>query len=302
MEDQRDPLLIPDLPPRRPGTPAARELQALRSMIAAALDPSPSGAAEDELTLGQVPCVICEVADPQATLLWFHGGGFRLGSARQSKAFGERLARATAARVVLVDYALAPERPFPAALHDAFAAFKGARARWPGAFILGGDSAGGGLATALTVAMEGAGSESSGGVVLLSPWCDLTVSAPSYTVNASTDPLFSAASATEAAALYLQGWDAHDPLVSPVLARITRFPSTLIFASTDEVLLDDSRRLTDVLVRASTDVTAHYVPGVQHVWPTLQQDHPASFTALSEISQFVTRCSRAVQPEQNRTV
>ena len=97
MEDQRDPLLIPDLPPRRPGTPAARELQALRSMIAAALDPSPSGAAEDELTLGQVPCVICEVADPQATLLWFHGGGFRLGSARQSKAFGERLARATAA-------------------------------------------------------------------------------------------------------------------------------------------------------------------------------------------------------------
>ena len=150
--------------------------------------------------------------------------------------------------------------------------------------------------------MEGAGSESSGGVVLLSPWCDLTVSAPSYTVNASTDPLFSAASATEAAALYLQGWDAHDPLVSPVLARITRFPSTLIFASTDEVLLDDSRRLTDVLVRASTDVTAHYVPGVQHVWPTLQQDHPASFTALSEISQFVTRCSRAVQPEQNRTV
>jgi monoterpene epsilon-lactone hydrolase len=134
--------------------------------------------------------------------------------------------------------------------------------------------------------------------VLLSPWCDLTVSGSSYEANATTDPLFSAASATEASALYLQGWDAHDPLASPLLARITGFPSTLIFASTDEVLLDDALRLTDVLAGAGTEVAAHYVPGVRHVWPTLEPDHPASLAALQEIGRFVTRCSGGILPDQ----
>ena len=87
-----------------------------------------------------------------------------------------------------------------------------------------------------------------------------------------------------------------DPLASPLLARITRFPSTLILASTDEVLLDDSRRLTDVLAAAKTDVAAHYVPGVRHVWPTLEPDHPASLAALQEIGHFVTRCAGSISP------
>jgi epsilon-lactone hydrolase len=288
-----------NLPPLRTGTPASGDLEALRSTMSDALDPLPTGTVQDELTLGEVPCVVCEVENPQATLLWFHGGGFRLGSARRSKTFGERLATATAARVVLVDYALAPEHPFPAALHDAVEAFEEAGARWPGALVVGGDSAGGGLATALTVAAERAGAASPAGLVLLSPWCDLTVSAPSYEANATTDPLFSAASATEASALYLQGWDAHDPLASPLLAKITGFPSTLIFVSTDEVLLDDTRRLTDVLANAGTEVAAHYVPGVRHVWPTLELDHPASLATLQEIGRFVTHCSGALLPGQS---
>ncbi len=299
MGDQRRSLFIWHLPPRRPGTQAPSDLRALRSMISDALGPSPTGTVQDELTLGDVPCVVCGVENPQATLLWFHGGGFRLGSAHQSAAFGERLAAATAARVVLVDYALAPEHPFPAALHDAVEVFEEARARWPGALVVGGDSAGGGLATALTVAAERAGAASPAGLVLLSPWCDLTVSAPSYEANATTDPLFSAASATDASALYLQGWDAHDPLASPLFARISGFPPTLIFASTDEVLLDDARRLTYVLAGAGTEVAADYVPGVRHVWPTLQPDHPASLAALHEIGRFVTHRSGAVLPGQS---
>jgi epsilon-lactone hydrolase len=296
--DQRRSLVAKQLPPRRQGTPASRDLLALRSMISDALGPSPAGIVEDELTLGTVPCAVCEVENPRATFLWFHGGGFRLGSARQSTAFGERLATTTSARVVLVDYALAPEHPFPAALHDAVEAFEDARARWPGALVVGGDSAGGGLATALTAAVGRTGSASPDGLVLLSPWCDLTVSAPSYEANAMTDPLFSAASATEAAALYLQGWDARDPLASPLFARASGFPSTLIFASTEEVLLDDARRLTDLLAGAGTEVAAHYVPGVRHVWPTLEPDHPASLAALQEIERFVGHCGRAVLPDE----
>jgi monoterpene epsilon-lactone hydrolase len=292
MENQSRLQFKWDLPSRRTGTPAPKDLQALRAMISNSLEDSSATTVQDGLPLGTVPCVVCEVESPQATFLWFHGGGFRLGSARQSTAFGERLAATTSARVVLVDYELAPEHPFPAALYDAVEAFEEARIRWPGTLVVGGDSAGGGLAMALTVAMERAGSASPDGLVLLSPWCDLTASAPSYDANAMTDPLFSAASATEAAALYLQGWDARDPLASPLFARVSGFPSTLIFASTDEVLLDDARRLTDLLAGAGIEISAHFVPGVRHVWPTLEPDHPASVAALQEIDRFVAHCSR----------
>jgi epsilon-lactone hydrolase len=285
-----------DLPPRRPGSSSSHDLQALRSIISDSLDPSPAGVEEDELTLGDVPCVVCGAEGSKATLLWFHGGGFRLGSSHHSAAFGRRLAAATSARVVLVDYALAPEHPFPAALYDAVEAFEEAQSRWPGALLLGGDSAGGGLAAALTVAVERTGATSPDGLILLSPWCDLTVSAPSYEANATTDSLFSASSATEAASLYLQGWDAADPLASPLHARLVGFPPTLILASTDEVLLDDAWRLSDALAGLGAEVTAHFVPGVPHVWPTLQHDHPASLAALEEIARFVTHWSDGAPP------
>jgi len=257
------------------------------------LDLSLVGNKADALTLGDVPCVRCTGKNPGVTLLWFHGGGFRLGSAVQSAPFGVRLAAASAARVILVDYALAPEHPFPAALYDAVEAFEETRTRWPGALFVGGDSAGGGVAAALAVAAGRAGVRAPTGVILLSPWCDLTVSAASYKANASTDLLFSASAAAEAADLYLQDWDATDPLASPLHAQLDGFPPTLTFASTDEVLLDDARRLTESLADTGAEVTAHFVPGVQHVWPTLQPDDPTSVAALVEIGRFVTYWSGA---------
>lgn len=235
----------------------------------------------------------CEPEHAVATVLWFHGGGYRLGSARNSTPFGVRLSVATGARVVLVDYALAPEHPFPAAVHDAAGAYEGARATWGEPLLVGGDSAGGGLALAVGAGASRAGVPPPTGTVVLSPWCDLTVTAASYASRAASDPLFSAAAARQAADLYLQGWPTEDPLASPLFAEDGALGPTMVLASTDEVLLDDARGLVDRLAGAGAEVWAHFAQGVPHVWPTLYPDLPASQAALEGIATFVRAAIRA---------
>jgi epsilon-lactone hydrolase len=239
------------------------------------------------MALAGVPCVVCEPARPIATLVYFHGGGYRLGSAQWSAGFGSTLARVADTRVVLVDYGLAPENPFPAALHDAAAALDESRSRWPDPIAVGGDSAGGGLATALVVAALQGGVAMPAGLVLLSPWLDLTVSAASYESRSTSDLLFSRAQAAEAAQLYLQGWDSRDPLVSPVFAEVEGFPPVVLFASTGEVLLDDSIMLIDHLARSAGPVQANFVADVPHAWPAVTPALPAAAAALQSIATFV---------------
>jgi len=238
-------------------------------------------------TLAGVVCAICQPKDPIATLVYFHGGGYRLGSAEGSAGFGSQIARTAKVRVVVADYALAPECPFPAALHDATAVLDESRSRWPEPVALGGDSAGGGLATALVVAALRAGIAVPTGLVLISPWLDLTVSASSFESRSSTDLLFSRSQAVEAAQLYLQGWDTRDPLVSPLFATTEGFPPVLLFASTHEVLLDDSVSLVASLARSATPVTAHFVAEMQHVWPTISPQLPQSVAVLQAIAAFL---------------
>jgi monoterpene epsilon-lactone hydrolase len=249
--------------------------------------PSGPGIEVVAMTLGGVSCVVCQPARPIATLVYFHGGGYRLGSARWSTGFGSRLAAAANARLVLVDYGLAPEDPFPAALHDATAVLDASRSHWPFPIVAGGDSAGGGLATALTVAARQAGVAPPDGLVLLSPWLDLTVSAGSYESRATADLLFSRAQAKEAALLYLQGWDPRDPLVSPIFADLAGFPPVLLFASAAEVLLDDSLTFVERLAHADTRVEVHVVVGAPHVWPTTSPELPESAAALRSIAVFL---------------
>lgn len=263
----------------------------LRDQRASIPRSTPTSTATVEVTtrsLGGVACVVCEPTAPRATLVHLHGGGFRLGSAAGSAAFGTRVADAAHVRVVLVDYTLAPEHPFPAALRDALHVYDAVRFE-PSALpvLVGGDSAGGGLATSLVVAALGAGLPLPAGVALFSPWLDLTVSAGSYGTRAETDMLFSAASATTAAELYLQGWDARDPLASPVLADLRGFPPSLVFVGSEEVLLDDALALVNALARAGSTVGLHSVAGMQHVWPTIWPELPESATALRLLAAFV---------------
>jgi acetyl esterase/lipase len=285
------PWRVPD--ERQSTIPTPGELRDLRAAIPRPVPTSTPSVEVTTDTLGGVPCVVCAPAEPVASLVYLHGGGFRLGSAAGSAAFGTKMADAARVRVVVVDYALAPEHPFPAGLRRAIAAYDATRTTWPQPVLVGGDSAGGGLATSLVAAALASDLPRPGGVALFSPWLDLTVSAATYDSRAATDQLFSALRAREAAELYLQGWDARDPLASPLFADLQGFPPTLVFVGSEEVLLDDTLGFERALAEAGTTVNAHVVDGMQHVWPTIYPELPESAAALRQFAAFVARVTAA---------
>jgi len=156
-----------------------------------------------------------------------------------------------------------------------------------GPLFVAGDSAGGGLAIALTVAAGQSDRPLPDGLIVLSPWVDLTLRSETFATRAETDQLFPKDSAAEAAESYLQGADPRHPLASPLLADHTGFPKTLIFAGGSETLLGDGLSLCASLVTAGASVEAHFPAGMQHVWPTLFPDLPESIEAMAAITRFI---------------
>jgi monoterpene epsilon-lactone hydrolase len=229
--------------------------------------------------------------DRQRALLYLHGGGYRLGSANCYKAFASHLAAGLDAPVLVLDYRLAPEDPFPAAVDDAVAAH-----RWlvdvdgldAGGLAIAGDSAGGGLTAATLVAIRDAGLPQPGAAVCLSPWADLSATADSYYRCAATDPFFSRDRALASAASYVPDV-AHraDPLASPVFADFTGVAPVLIHASGCEVLADDATALGKAMRRNGVDVTVELWPGLTHVWHTMTPDIPESRDAVEEVVAFI---------------
>jgi len=279
----------PALPPRRAGRPPPPELVQRRAGVAAMADhPRPAGVEVRVTEIAGVSCVVCTPTSPQGRLVHFHGGGYRLGSAAAWAPFGARLAEACGLEVHLPDYALAPELPFPAALHDALAVIEAlANGRDP--LFVGGDSAGGGLALS-TALIAQAGGVRIAGLSLLSPWLDLTATAATYQTCADSDALFSRAAATEAAEAYLQGVASDDPLASPLFADLSQAPPLLVMASGAEVLVNDSVALAARTASLGRAVQLHVVPGQPHVWPVLRPDEPASAWALAVAATFFAHC------------
>ncbi|MBO0729228.1 MAG: alpha/beta hydrolase fold domain-containing protein [Acidimicrobiaceae bacterium] len=279
-------MKLPELRPSTYPTPAdliTRRIAAGSAPVA----PLAPGVTARQAVFGGVPCIACTPATTRGLMVYFHGGGFRLGSASRSAPFASQMARATQLTVVTVDYRLAPEHPFPAALQDAAAVYTALLADGQ-PVVAAGDSAGGGLAAALVVAASTSDVAPPAALVLVSPWLDLTCTASTFESRAGTDELFSLASAREAADMYLQGHEAPDPLASPLLATLDGWPPTLVLASADEVLLEDSVRFATARAMSGIPVTMHVHAGLPHVWPVVTPDHPASSDALSEIGSFVT--------------
>ncbi len=238
-----------NLPPERAGLAAPESLIARRDGAASMMADkpvAPGTTAQDE-TIGGVGCVVCRPSAPTSTVLYLHGGGYRLGAARSWASFATSVSAAADTQVVIADYRLAPEHPFPAALHDAAAVYDALQADHVGPLFVAGDSAGGGLAIALTVAAGQSGQPRPDGLIVLSPWADLTLGSETFTTRADTDQLFPRDSAVEAAESYLQGADPRDPLASPLLADLADFPRTLIFAGGAETLLGDGLSLCNAL-------------------------------------------------------
>jgi epsilon-lactone hydrolase len=276
-------------------SPGSREFQEIREGIDADMGRQPlaEGTEARHVDAGGVPAILCErtggAHDP--FLVYFHGGGYCIASALAYRSFGSHLAKVCRARVLLVDYRLAPEHPFPAAVEDGFAAY-----RWvldegvqPSQVVIGGDSAGGGITAAVLLAARGRSLPLPAGGVCLSPWVDLTNSAASYRTHARSDPSFSKASAENYTAQYLPHGNVTDPLASPVFGDWEGSPSLLVLVSDAEVLHDDASRLADVARAAGAEVEYHEYPSMPHMWPFFYPSWPESQQALEQIAAFVTR-------------
>ena len=181
-------------------------------------------------------------ADPHRVILFLHGGAYIAGSIRSHRHMIAEAGRQAHARTLALDYRLAPEHPFPAAPHDALAAYRFLLSSGfdPGNIALAGESAGGGLALATLISLRDENTPLPAHVWLSSPWTDLTMTGETMTTKAAVDPLIQRAYLQETAALYLNGTDPTNPLVSPINADLHGLPPMLIQIGTAETLLSDS--------------------------------------------------------------
>ncbi|HAK63726.1 MAG TPA: alpha/beta hydrolase [Alphaproteobacteria bacterium] len=204
-------------------------------------------------------------------ILYLHGGGYVMGSLNTHRALAGEISRAARAAVLLLDYRLAPENKFPAAVEDGVAGFKFLLAQGyaPEKIAIGGDSAGGGLTAATLVALRDEKSVLPAAGVLISPWSDLTCTNPSYKTRAEADPMIGGEGGgglDGMSGLYLQGASVVHPHASPNFADLTGLPPLLIHVGDAEVLLDDSIRLHDKAKACGVDSTLEVWPKMIHVW------------------------------------
>ncbi len=284
--------------PEQTGRPAPESLLARRAGARAMAATYPEAEIHlDGGAWGQVralrfaPCAPAAIpaAAARPTVLHWHGGGFRLGSPEYAGVYARNLADACAVDVVCPEYRLAPEHPFPAALNDGMAAITALRGGGP--LILAGDSAGGGVAAGLALLCARQGIPLAG-LVLHSPWLDLTVSSPCFAANAASDPLFSAAAAREGAEQYLQGHSAQDPLASPVFADVAAFPPTYISVGAGEVLADDSLGLHARLAAAGRPVHLTAIAGMEHVAVMRGNALVGAEQTFAEVAAFIRDLAR----------
>ena len=228
-------------------------------------------------------------ARDDVVLLYLHGGGYVIGSPRSHRHLAAALARAARARALVLDYRLAPEHPFPAAVEDAVLAY-----RWlaeqgirPARLVIAGDSAGGGLTVATLVALRERGLALPAAGVCISPWVDLTCSAPSYAKNAAADPIVRPALVSEMARAYLAGADPRTPLAPPLYADLRGLPPLLIHVGSDEVLLDDAAGLAERARAAGVDAALEIAPRMVHVWHWFLPMLPEAQTAVDAIGAFI---------------
>ncbi len=251
----------------------------------------PTNIAIEAVTANGVACewVIGSRADRNKVLLWVHGGGFTSGSTITHRELASHLSEATGLAVLLVNYRLAPEHPFPAAIADVTSVYQWlTQQNWKSAaIVVGGDSAGANLAVAGLVSLRASEQPMPAAAVLTSPWLDLTISGETITTNADIDPLTTRESLAAAAQLYAGGKDTADPLMSPLFADLPGLPPMLIQVGGDEILLSDSTRFAERLKAAGVEATLEVWPEMWHTWHGWAATLPEARRAIEAIGQYV---------------
>jgi epsilon-lactone hydrolase len=242
---------------------------------------------------GGVPAEWFTLAEPDSgrRILFLHGGGYVLFSTTLYRDLIYRIARASNARVLAINYRLAPEHPYPAAVDDAMAAY-----RWllktgvkPSRVAVMGDSAGGGLSLVLLMKLRDKKLPLPACAVCMSPWTDLTLSNPTHRDNRKKDPMMQKTFLRDCAAHYVQKSTPSDPGISPQFGSFSKIPPLLIQAGTEEVLLDDSRVCAEKAATAGTNVELQVWPGMIHDFQMWARVLPDSRKAIRDIGRFVEK-------------
>jgi acetyl esterase/lipase len=251
----------------------------------------PRTASIARVSAGSVPAD--EIWPPGVTtsraILYFHGGGYVLGSSRSHRSLAKQIAFAARARVVVPDYRLAPEHPFPAAVDDAVVAYRWllATGAEPERIAVAGDSAGAGLALALLVSLRDAGAPLPACAVLLSPFADLECRGESYESLAASDPIVSREMGIGMGRTYVGAGDPSHPLASPVHAKLDGLPPLLIQVGSREVVLDDARAIERHAREACVPAKLKLWEGVVHAWHLYAPAFDEGRRAIEELSWFI---------------
>jgi monoterpene epsilon-lactone hydrolase len=222
-------------------------------------------------------------------ILYLHGGSYVVGWPGLYRDLTWRLATLCRARVLCIDYRLAPEHPFPAALNDAVAAYRWLLAQDadPHRIVLMGDSAGGGLVLATMLRLRDEGVELPAAAAVVSPWTDLALTGESLRLNATIDPMIPVEIAPRVVDLYLAGADPRNPYASPLYGELTGLPPTLILVGSDEVLRDDAVQMAEKMLAAGCNVEIEVWPRMWHVWHMLMRVMPEAMAAIVRIAKFM---------------
>jgi acetyl esterase/lipase len=257
---------------RQAALPADSDVDEQRRLFraAASAQPLPADVTVTPGELGGVPVAEITLAgiDARHVVLYFHGGVYVISDAFLAAGLASEVGRRTDAKVISVDYRLAPEHPYPAAVEDALAAYEALLDSGVAAsdIVFAGESAGGGLAVATMVNARDHGLPLPAAAYVMSPYVDLTLSGTSMETKHEVDPLLSRELLEPRVADYVQGQDASLGLISPVFADLSGLPPLIIQAGSHEVLLDDAVRLAGRAASADVEVTLEITPGVPHVF------------------------------------
>ena len=246
----------------------------------------------EEVMIGEVNAdwVSVPESDANKAVLHLHGGGYVIGSNVGYREFGSRLARATGSRVLVLNYRLAPENTFPAAVDDAVAAYHYMLEQGitPGNIMISGDSAGGGLAVATLVALRDQGANLPACATAFSPWVDLECTGDSEVPGAVDDPMVALDALHDFANQYAAG-ELRNPLASPLHANLGGLPPLLVFVGTREILRDDAIRIVDNAQAAGVDASLEIGDELIHVWQVFPL--PEAAESLEKVGNFMSKHS-----------
>lgn len=261
--------------------------------------PRPRKVVYEDTEVGGVPAIVAtpSAVPPDRHILYLHGGGYVLGSPSSHISLAARLAKRAGASATVIDYRLAPENPFPAAIDDCLAAYRAVLDRHDAASItVAGDSAGGNAVLATLVAARDATDPMPACAYLMSPWTDLSGSGLTIRSNAGVDPMLKEDFVAEAAGMYAADRPLEDPGISPLFADLSELPPMLIQCGVDEILLDDSRRLAERAADVGVDVTLELADGMWHVYQGFAGLMPEADEALVQAAMYIRSMTPAHTP------